>query len=97
MLTSGRNAYAETNNTADCWISRGEVPMDRRYTAKPHLDRLLMGRLGSALRPEYDPLVKIPLPPRHQDLVLEYTAAEAASEPKEKRVRPPEVIPYLPN
>ena len=71
--------------------------MSRMYTAKPHLDRLIMGLLGSALRPEYDPLVKSPLPPRHQDLVLEYTAAETAPEPKEKRSRPQEIVPYLPN
>ena len=71
--------------------------MTRRYTAKPHLDRLIMRRLGSALRPEYDPLVRSPLPPRHQDLVLEYTAAEAVSEPEERRSRPREVVPYLPS
>ncbi len=71
--------------------------MDRRYTAKPHLDRIIMRRLGSALRPEYAPLVKGPLPPRHQDLVLQYTAAEAASEPQGRQPRPREIVPYLPN
>ncbi len=70
--------------------------MDRRYTAKPHLDRLMMRRLGSALPPEYAPLVRSPLPPRHQDLVLEYTA-KAASEPEERRSRSREFVPYLPS
>ena len=71
--------------------------MSRRYTAKPHLDRLMMRRLGSALRPEYDPLVKSPLPPRQRDLVLEYAVAEAVSDPKERQPRPREVIPHLPS
>ncbi len=70
--------------------------MDRRYTAKPHLDRLIMRRLGSALRPEYDPLVRSPLPPSHQELVSKYKAEDKGSE-EERLPRPREVVPYLPN
>ncbi len=71
--------------------------MTRRYAPKPHLDRLMMRRLGSTLRPEYDPLVKSPLPPRQRDLVLEYAVAKAVSDPEERRSRPQEVVPYLPS
>ncbi len=71
--------------------------MARRYAPKPHLDRLMMRRLGSALRPEYDPLVKSPLPSKQRDLVLEYAVAKAVSDPQEKQPRPQEVVPYLPS
>jgi hypothetical protein len=57
----------------------------------------MMRRLGSVLRPEYDPLVKSPLPQRQRDLVLEYTVAEAVSRPEEKRSRHLEVVPHLPS
>ncbi len=70
--------------------------MSGRYTAKPHLDRLLMRRLGSALRPEYDPLVESPLPQRQRDLVLEYSVAEAVVDPEQKRARLREVVPRFP-
>ncbi len=71
--------------------------MSRRYTAKPHLDRLMMRRKGSAPRPDCDPLVRSPQPTSHKELVSKHTTEEAVSEPKEERPGPREVVPYLPN
>ena len=70
--------------------------MSRRYTAKPHLDRLMMRRLGSALQPEYDLLVRSHLPQKQRDLVLEYSVAEAMSDLEDKSPRSKEVVPRFP-
>lgn len=68
----------------------------RYYTPKPHLDRLMMRRLGSALQPEYDALMKSPLPPEQRDLLLRYAVAEAVNHPSGKPSRAQEAVPRFP-
>lgn len=71
--------------------------MGTRYPPQPHLDRLTMRNLGSALRPDYDPVVKSPLPESLRNLLLEYTVAEAVGEPQGRKLsRASETVPHLP-
>jgi len=71
--------------------------MRQRYAPPPHLDRLTMKRLGSTLRPDYDPVVRSPLPRRQRDLLLQYAVAEAVGEAREPGgLRSNEVVPHLP-
>ncbi len=52
-----------------------------RYLGQRHrFDRLFMAHLGSLLRAEYEPLVRSPLPKRHEDLVLSLAEAASGSE-----------------
>ena len=43
-----------------------------------HLDRSILDQIGSALRPEYDPLVASSLPRKLRELLFQHTLAEAA-------------------
>ncbi len=71
--------------------------MGQRYAPQPHLDRLTMKQLGSTLRPDYDPVVRSPLPQHQRDLLLQYAVAEALSETREAApARSKEVVPHLP-
>lgn len=66
--------------------------MGQRYA--PHLDRPTMKRLGSSLRPDYEPVIRSPLPPRQRDLLLQYAVAEAV---RQGDGRSTEVVPHLPS
>ena len=43
-----------------------------------YLDRSTMNHLGSALRPEYDPVVTSPVTRKHWDLLFRYALSEAS-------------------
>jgi hypothetical protein len=43
-----------------------------------HLDRSILDQIGSALRPEYDPLVASSLPQKLRELLFQQALAEAA-------------------
>ena len=68
--------------------------MGQRYAPQPHLDRLTMKQLGSTLRPDYDPVVRSPLPQHQRDLLLQYAVAEAV---RQGDGRSNEVVPHLPS
>jgi hypothetical protein len=53
-----------------------------------------MKRLGSSLRPDYEPVIRSPLPPRQRDLLLQYAVAEAV---RQGDGRSHEVVPHLPS
>ncbi len=71
--------------------------MERRYTRQPHLDRFTMRRLGSALRPDYDPLVNSSLPERQRSILQRIAEADERRQAEQERPsRLKEVVPHLP-
>ncbi len=64
-----------------------------------HLDRSILDQIGSALRPEYDPLVASSLPRKLRELLFQQALAEAALQAERKchaaRLSLRESVPHL--
>jgi hypothetical protein len=60
-----------------------------------------MGRLGAALRSDYEHLLRHPVPEKQRELLAEYAAADAERNPeasrRQRRSGGSETVPHLPS